>query len=113
MRGDIPSWSARSFWRRADVCGSCIISAACMVATRHALVQQTPGVSRPGLKPGRYTPRELPPAWIGQIRVLGYGFTSQAGAVGRPALGSGIRSEAPLAPSLATFDRPARGRDTT
>ena len=25
----------------------------------------------------------------------------------RPALGSGIRPEAPLAPSLATFDRPA------
>jgi hypothetical protein len=29
---------------------------------------------------------------------------SQARAVGRPALGSGIRPEAPLAPSLATFD---------
>ena len=61
------------------------------------------------------SPPELPPAWIGQIRVLGYGFTSQAGAVGRPALGSGIRSEAPLAPSLATFDRPAAtpGTSTT
>ena len=32
---------------------------------------------------------------------------STARAVGRPALGSGIRPEAPLAPSLATFDRPA------
>ena len=32
---------------------------------------------------------------------------SQARAVGWPALGSGIRQEAPLAPSLATFDRPA------
>ena len=30
---------------------------------------------------------------------------STARAVGRPALGSGIRPEAPLAPSLATFDR--------
>ena len=30
-----------------------------------------------------------------------------ARAVGWPALGSGIRPEAPLAPSLAMFDRPA------
>ena len=30
-----------------------------------------------------------------------------ARAIGWPALGSGIRPEAPLAPSLATFDRPA------
>ena len=32
-------------------------------------------------------------------------FTARA--VEWPALGSGIRPEAPLAPSLATFDRPA------
>ena len=56
-------------------------------------------------------PPELPPAWIGQIRVPTYGFTSQAGAVGRPALGSGIRPEAPLAPSQPRDVRSA-GRDT-
>ena len=32
---------------------------------------------------------------------------STARSVGSPALGSGIRPEAPLTPSLATFDRPA------
>ena len=38
--------------------------------------------------------------------------SSQARAVGRPALGSGIRPEAPLAPSLATFDRPVASPGT-
>ena len=39
--------------------------------------------------------------------VLSGALAFTARAVGWPALGSGIRPEAPLAPSLATFDRPA------
>ena len=39
--------------------------------------------------------------------VLSGALAFTARAVGWPALGSGIRPEAPLEPSLATFDRPA------